>query len=213
MRKVKHLSPFAHGLLEEIELRMLPRQPRTVVIAFAIWWMVSFFAAPQRFETEVFVPRVCMELADSKSSIAKTRHRSAQVGPAPRLHLHGLTRHSICLGIGEHSGRRRLASGADRIARGNANWAGRVCVRKTDSPSHQPIHVRRVNVRVPERSDRIEPLLVGHDKQNVRPSHNVILSKTKNLGSILDHCPNRNDQRCLKASPHASHFVAALRST
>jgi hypothetical protein len=68
-------------------------------------------------------------------------------------------------------------------------------------------------VRVPERSDRIEPLLVGHDEQNVRPGHNVILSKAKNLGSILDHCPNRNDQRYLKAWPHASHFVAALRST
>jgi hypothetical protein len=51
-------------------------------------------------------------------------------------------------------------------------------------------------VRVPERGDRIEPLLVGHDEQDVGPSHNVILSKAKNLGSILDPCPKRNDQRC-----------------
>jgi hypothetical protein len=42
-------------------------------------------------------------------------------------------------------------------------------------------------LRVPERSDRIKPLLVGHDEQNVRPGHNVILSEAKNLGSILDH--------------------------
>jgi len=41
-------------------------------------------------------------------------------------------------------------------------------------------------MRVPERSDSIEPLLIGHDKQNVRPGHNVILSEAKNLGSILD---------------------------
>ena len=40
----------------------------------------------------------------------------------------------------------------------------------------------------------------------------VILSEAKNLGSILDECPNEN-QGCLKAWPHASHFVAALRST
>jgi len=26
-------------------------------------------------------------------------------------------------------------------------------------------------VRIPERGDRIEPLLVGHDNQNVRPTH------------------------------------------
>src|SRR5207245_11613925 len=101
---------------------MLPRKPRTVVIAFAIWRMVSFFAAPQRFETEVFVPRIRMELSDSKSSIAKTRHRSAQVGPTTRFHLHRLTRHSICLRIGEHSGPRRLASGADGLARGTRTW-------------------------------------------------------------------------------------------
>jgi hypothetical protein len=98
-----------------------------------------------------------------------------------------LIRNSIRLRISEDSGRSRLASGADRIAGGNANWAGRVCVRKTDSPSHQPIHVRGVDVRVPERSDGIEPLLVGHDEQNVRLGHNVILiplSREKNLGLI-----------------------------
>jgi hypothetical protein len=44
-------------------------------------------------------------------------------------------------------------------------------------------------VRVTERSDRVEPLLVRHDKQYVGPGHNVILipqSREKNLGSILD---------------------------
>jgi hypothetical protein len=111
-----------------------------------------------------------MELSDSKRSIAEARHRSSQIGPATRFHLHGLTRHSICLRISENASRRRLTSGADRISSGNTNRARRVSVRKTDSPSHQPIHVRRVDMRVSERTDRIEPLLVGHDKQNVRPS-------------------------------------------
>jgi hypothetical protein len=44
-------------------------------------------------------------------------------------------------------------------------------------------------VRVTERSDRIEPLLVRHDEQYVGSGHNVILipqSREKNLGSILD---------------------------
>src|SRR6266480_2365032 len=132
---------------------MLPRQPRTVIIAFGIWWMVGFFAAPHFFETEVFVPRIRMKLSNSKSSIAEARHRSAQIGSATRFHLHGLTSHSICLRITENTGRRRLASGADCVARGHAHRASRVCARKTDSPSHQPIHVRRVDVRIPERSD------------------------------------------------------------
>ena len=42
-------------------------------------------------------------------------------------------------------------------------------------------------MRVAERSDRIESLLVGHDEQYVGPGHNVILipqSREKNLGSI-----------------------------
>src|ERR1051325_3958165 len=169
--KVKHLSPFTHGLLEKIEPGMLPLQPGTVIIAFAIWWMVRFFAAPHCFKAEVFVPRVCMELSDSKRSIIEARHRSTQVGPATRFHLHGLVQCSIRLCITENARRRRLTSGADRITRSNANRACRVCVRETDSPSPQPIHVRSVDVRVPQRSDRVEPLLVGHDEQNVRPAH------------------------------------------
>src|SRR3954451_5718598 len=69
--KVKHLCAFAHGLLQEIELRMLPRQPRTVIIAFTVWRVVSFLAPPQRFETKVFVPRIRMELSHSKGSVAE----------------------------------------------------------------------------------------------------------------------------------------------
>src|SRR5262249_58500698 len=107
---------------------MLPVQPRTVVIAFAIGWMVSFLAAPHRFETEILVPRIRMELADSKSSIAETRHRSAQVVPATRFHLHSLAANRICLRIAENAGRWRLASCTDCVSRGNANRAGRVCV-------------------------------------------------------------------------------------
>jgi hypothetical protein len=131
--------------------------------------MVGFFAAPQPFETKVFVPRIGMELSDPKSPIAEARHRSAEVRPATRFHLYGLTGRGISLRISKHASRRRLASCADCVARGNANRAGRICVRKSDSSSHQPIHVRRVDVRIAERSDRIEPLLIGHDEQNVGP--------------------------------------------
>jgi hypothetical protein len=46
-------------------------------------------------------------------------------------------------------------------------------------------------MRVPERIDRVEPLLVGHDKQNVRPDHNAILSEAKNLGSISNRLPEK----------------------
>jgi len=52
------------------------------------------------------------------------------------------------------------------VARGHANRAGRVRTRKARSSSHQPIHRE-----FPKGSDRIEPLLVGHDEQNVRPGH------------------------------------------
>ena len=158
-----------------------------VVDDFPIWRMISFFAAPQRFETEVFVPRIRMELSDSKTSIAEKRHRSGKVGPAARFHLYCLTRHSICLRISKNAGRRRLASGANRIARGNANRTRCVCIRETDPPSHQPVHVRRANMRVPERSDRIEPLLVGHDKQNVRPGGHLPVkwkSEDRNLTGV-----------------------------
>jgi hypothetical protein len=53
-------------------------------------------------------------------------------------------------------------------------------------------------MRVAERSDRIEPLLVGHDKQDVRPSHNVMLIpqlRGKNLGSISDQLPEQKQTR------------------
>jgi hypothetical protein len=53
-------------------------------------------------------------------------------------------------------------------------------------------------MRVAKRSDGVEPLLVGHDKQDVRPSHNVILipqSREKNLGSILDQLPEQKQNR------------------
>jgi hypothetical protein len=43
-------------------------------------------------------------------------------------------------------------------------------------------------MRVPQRSDGIEPLLIGHDKQNVRLTHIVIPSEAKNLGSISMNC-------------------------
>src|SRR5262249_45992089 len=90
LAEVKHLRTCAHGLLQEVELRMLPCQPRTVIVAFAIWRVIGFFATPQRFETEIFVPWIGMKLSDSEGSIAEARHCSSQVCSAARFHLRGL---------------------------------------------------------------------------------------------------------------------------
>src|SRR5262249_4577396 len=115
---------------------MLSRQPRTVVVAFPVWRMIRLFAAPQRFETKVFIPRIRMELSHPKPPIPTARNVPPQVGPAPLFLLSGLARHGICLRVAEHARRRRLASGADRIARRHADRTRRVCVRKSDSPLH-----------------------------------------------------------------------------
>src|SRR5712675_1329477 len=61
-----------------------------------------------------------------------------------------------------------------------------------------------INCKCPLRPER--PLRYKH-------CHNVILSEAKNLGSARIWRKTEMDQRCLKAWPHASHFVAALLST
>src|SRR5712675_613274 len=58
-----------------------------------------------------------------------------------------------------------------------------------------------INCKGPLRAER--PLRYKH-------CHNVILSEAKNLGSACIWRKTEMDQRCLKAWPHASHFVAAL---
>ena len=90
-----------------------------------------------------------------------------QIRPATGFHLRSLAGHRICLHIAEKAGRRRFTSRANGIPSGNANWTSRVCIRKAESPAHQSIEVRGVNVRVTERSDGIEPLLVRHDEQYI----------------------------------------------
>jgi hypothetical protein len=55
-------------------------------------------------------------------------------------------------------------------------------------------------VRVTERSDRIEPLLVRHDEQYVGSRHNVILSGAKNLGSIWIDGLNQKQTRDVSQS-------------
>ena len=66
------------------------RKPRTVVIAFAIWWMVSFFAAPHCFEAEVFVPRIRIEAFrlqkfDSQDATSSGPGNPRNALPSPRL--------------------------------------------------------------------------------------------------------------------------------
>src|SRR5450759_4197188 len=148
---------------------MLSSQPQCVVVTLAHQRVVGLFAAPERFVTEVLVPRTGVKLSDSKSAVTRTRHRSRQIRPAAGLHLQRLPPDRIWLRIAENPRRRWLTPRSDRVASGNANGTGRVCVGKGDPPSHQTVKVRGINMRVAERRDRIESLLVGHDKQNIGP--------------------------------------------
>ena len=70
--------------------------------------------------------------------------------------------------VGEDPGGRRLAAGADRVAGRHAHRAGGVGVGEAHPAPHQPVQVGRVDVAVAERGDRVEPLLVGHDEEDVR---------------------------------------------
>jgi hypothetical protein len=60
-----------------------------------------------------------------------------------------------------------LASGADGIAGGDADRTGGVCPREGNSSPNQPIQIRRVNISVAQSCDRIKPLLIGHQEQNM----------------------------------------------
>ena len=126
--------------------------------------MVGLFAAPQRFVPYVFIPWIRMELSDSKRPIIKTRHDSTEVRSATRFHLYRLPRDRVSLRVAEDARRRRLATGPDHVASGYANRTCGVCIRKRDSPLHQAIDVWRVDMRVTERSDCIESLLIGHNE-------------------------------------------------
>src|SRR5262249_41958307 len=125
---------------------MLPRQPRTVVVTFTRRGMVSLFTAPQRFVTDIFIPRIRVELSDSKSPVSQTRHCPAQIGSATRFHFGGLPCCWLRFCITEDTRGYRFTSCTDRVARGDANWAGSVCIGKADSPAHQPVEVRRIDV-------------------------------------------------------------------
>jgi len=57
-------------------------------------------------------------------------------------------------------------------------------------------------VRVPECSDSIEPLLIGHDEQDIGQAHNVILSEAKNLGSILEGSSRQNIPEMFRSVQH-----------
>src|SRR5438128_2251255 len=112
-----------------------------------------------------------MEFSNSKSSVPEARHRACQICSATRFHFRRLTCQKFRLGIFKDASRWRLTSCSNRIASGDTNGTRCVCIRKRDSASHQPIEIRCVNVAVTERSDRIEPLLVRHDEQDVGPCH------------------------------------------
>src|SRR6266480_8137210 len=131
--------------------------------------MVSLFTAPQSFVTYVFIPRICMELPDSKSPVSQARHCARQIGSATRFHFSGLPRCRLWLCIAEGARGYRFASCTDRVPRRNANRTSRIRIGKADSPANQAIQIRRINVRITERSDGIESLLIRHDEQYIGP--------------------------------------------
>src|SRR5947199_4822655 len=105
-----------------------------------------------------------MKLTESKSPQITTQHDSTEVRSATRFHLYRLPRDQDSLRVAEDARRRRLATGPDHVASGYANRTCGVCIRKRDSPLHQAIEVWRVDMRVTERSDCIESLLIGDNE-------------------------------------------------
>src|SRR5437868_10733394 len=131
--------------------------------------MVSLFTAPQRLVADIFIPGIRMELPDSKSPVSQARHCASQIRAATRFHFSGLPRRRLWFCIAERPRRHRFASCPDGVARGDTNWTGSICIGKANSPAHQSVVVRCINVRVTECSDGIESLLIGHDEQYVGP--------------------------------------------
>ena len=131
--------------------------------------MVRLFAAPQGFVTYVFIPGICMELPDSKSPVSQARHCARQIRSATRFHFSSLPRCRLWLCVAEGARGHRFAACTDRVPRRDTNRTSRVRIGKADSPAHQTIQIRRINVRITERSDGIESLLIRHDEQYVRP--------------------------------------------
>src|SRR4030095_11024868 len=141
--------------------------------------MIRLFTAPERFVADIFVPGIRMELPYSKSPVSLTRHCACQIWSATLFHFSGLPRSRLWFCIAEGTRSYRFASCADCVTRGDANRTGSVCPGKADSPAYQPIHVRRVNARVTERSDRIESLLIRHDEQYVRSAYSHFCFKRR----------------------------------
>src|SRR5215216_5136215 len=131
--------------------------------------MVSLFAAPQRVVTDVFVPGIGMELSDSKSSVSESRHCACQIRSATRLHFSGLPRRRLWFCIAEGARCYWFTPCTDGVPRRDTNWTSRICIGKADTPAHQPVEVRRINVRITKRGDGIESLLVGHDIEYIGP--------------------------------------------
>ena len=61
-----------------------------------------------------------------------------------------------------------VPAGHDGRARGDADRAVGVGIREADARVAQPVQVRCADVRVAGRADRVEPLLVGRDEEDVR---------------------------------------------
>lgn len=110
-----------------------------------------------------------MELSDSKGPIPQTRNRPPEIRSATGFHFSSLSRCRLWYCVAEGARGYRFTSCTDRVACRDTNRTSRIRIGKADSPPHEAIKVRRVNMRITERSDGIKPLLVGHDKQYIGP--------------------------------------------
>src|SRR5581483_7532192 len=146
---------------------MFANQPRSVIIALGSRWVIRLLAAPQPFVPQIFIPRISVKFSHPESSVAELRHRPGQVRAAAFLHAIGLPRGRLGLHVTESAGGSRFAARCDSGARRDTSRTRGIRVGETDSPSHKPIKVRGVNRGIAQRGNGIEPLLVGHDKENI----------------------------------------------
>ena len=73
---------------------------------------------------------------------------------------------------------------------------------KTETPPHQTVQMRRANVGVAPSTDRVRPLIIGEEEQNIRP-HRRGRSTPHPSGGNQDH--QQHHQRTPPSGEHARH--------
>jgi len=155
-------------LFEVRELGRARAEPAHVVVAKELLLGgPEFLTVFVDLEPERLMPGLGVKLAEPPRAIAARRERLRQVGSAALVHA--VTRRPVA----EPGGLGRLATGHDRIARRHADGTRGVRVRQRDPAGGEPVEVGCADVRKTQRSDGVEPLLIGHHEENVGRRHQV----------------------------------------